>query len=54
MPVVAVVAGYLILAEPITIWLVTGGAIMLIGVVVAQSGRSQTQNVPFWSEIRSN
>jgi drug/metabolite transporter (DMT)-like permease len=47
MPVVAVVAGYLILAEPITIWLVTGGAIMLIGVVVAQSGRSQTQNVPF-------
>ena len=36
--VVAVVAGYLILGEPITPWLVAGGAIMLAGVALAQSG----------------
>jgi drug/metabolite transporter (DMT)-like permease len=38
LPVIAVAAGYLILGEPITPWLVAGGAIMLAGVVVAQSG----------------
>ena len=38
LPVVAVGAGYLILGEPITPWLVAGGAIMLAGVALAQSG----------------
>ena len=38
LPVVAVAAGYLILGEPITPWLVAGGAIMLAGVALAQSG----------------
>jgi drug/metabolite transporter (DMT)-like permease len=37
LPVVAVAAGYLILGEPITLWLVAGGAIMLTGVALAQS-----------------
>ena len=38
LPVIAVAAGYLILGEPITPWLVVGGAIMLAGVALAQSG----------------
>ena len=38
LPVIAVAAGYLILGEPITPWLVTGGAITLAGVALAQSG----------------
>ena len=38
LPVIAVAAGYLILGEPITPWLVGGGAIMLAGVALAQSG----------------
>jgi drug/metabolite transporter (DMT)-like permease len=38
LPVIAVAAGYLILGEPITPWLVAGGAIMLAGVALAQSG----------------
>jgi drug/metabolite transporter (DMT)-like permease len=41
LPVVAVAAGYLILAEPITPWLVAGGAIMLAGVALAQSAPRQ-------------
>ena len=41
LPVVAVAAGYLILGEPITPWLVAGGAIMLAGVALAQSGSRQ-------------
>jgi drug/metabolite transporter (DMT)-like permease len=36
LPVVAVVAGYLVLGEPITIWLMAGGMIVLAGVAVAQ------------------
>lgn len=38
LPVIAIGAGYLILGEPITPWLVAGGAIMLVGVALAQSG----------------
>ncbi len=38
LPVIAVAAAYLILGEPITPWLVAGGAIMLAGVALAQSG----------------
>jgi drug/metabolite transporter (DMT)-like permease len=38
LPVIAVGAGYLILGEPITPWLVAGGTIMLAGVALAQSG----------------
>lgn len=38
LPVIAVAAGYLVLDEPITPWLVAGGAIMLAGVALAQSG----------------
>ena len=41
LPVVAVPAGYLILRDPITPWLVAGGAIMLAGVALAQSGTRQ-------------
>lgn len=37
-PVIAVAAGWLILDEAITVWLVLGGAIMLAGVALAQSG----------------
>lgn len=37
-PVIAVAAGWLILDEPVTAWLVLGGAIMLAGVALAQSG----------------
>ena len=37
LPVIAVAAGYLILAEPVTGWLVAGGVIMLAGVAIAQS-----------------
>jgi drug/metabolite transporter (DMT)-like permease len=37
-PVIAVGAGYLILDEPVTPWLVAGGAIMLAGVALVQSG----------------
>ena len=37
LPVIAVAAGYLILGEPITPWLVIGGATMLAGVALAQS-----------------
>ncbi len=37
LPVIAVTAGFLILGEPITPWLVAGGAIMLSGVAIAQS-----------------
>jgi drug/metabolite transporter (DMT)-like permease len=37
-PVVAVIAGALILDEAITIWIVTGGALMLAGVAIAQFG----------------
>ncbi len=40
LPVIAVVAGYLILGEPVTVSLVIGGIIMLAGVVVAQSSRA--------------
>jgi drug/metabolite transporter (DMT)-like permease len=40
-PVIAVVAGHLILDEPITVWLVAGGAIILAGVALAQSGTPQ-------------
>lgn len=36
-PVIAVAAGYLILGEPITPWLVAGGTIVLAGVALAQS-----------------
>jgi drug/metabolite transporter (DMT)-like permease len=36
LPVVAVSAGYLVLGEPITIWLVAGGLIVLAGVALAQ------------------
>lgn len=38
LPVIAVSVGYLIVGEPITPWLVAGGAIMLAGVALAQSG----------------
>lgn len=38
LPVIAVAAAYLILGEPVTPWLVAGGAIMLAGVALAQSG----------------
>jgi drug/metabolite transporter (DMT)-like permease len=38
LPVIAVGAGYLMLGEPITPWLVAGGTIMLAGVALAQSG----------------
>jgi drug/metabolite transporter (DMT)-like permease len=38
LPVIAVAAGHLVLGEPITPWLVTGGAVMLAGVALAQSG----------------
>lgn len=38
LPAIAVAAGYLILGEPITLWLVAGGLIMLAGVALAQSG----------------
>jgi drug/metabolite transporter (DMT)-like permease len=37
-PVIAVAAGWVILDEPVTAWLVLGGAIMLAGVALAQSG----------------
>ena len=37
-PVIAVAAGHFILGEPITPWLVTGGAVMMAGVALAQSG----------------
>jgi len=37
LPVFAIIAGYLILAEPITPWLVVGGMIMMAGVAIAQS-----------------
>lgn len=37
MPVVAVVAGYLWLGEPITAFIVIGGLVMLAGVAIAQS-----------------
>lgn len=37
-PVIAVVAGHFWLGEPITFYLVSGGIIMLAGVVIAQSG----------------
>jgi drug/metabolite transporter (DMT)-like permease len=37
MPVIAVVAGFLWLGEPITAYLVTGGLIVLAGVALAQS-----------------
>lgn len=37
-PVIAVAAGWLILGEPVTAWLVLGGIIMLAGVALAQSG----------------
>jgi drug/metabolite transporter (DMT)-like permease len=40
LPVIAVAAGYLILGEPITPWLVAGGAIMLAGVALAQSSQA--------------
>jgi drug/metabolite transporter (DMT)-like permease len=40
LPVIAVGAGYLILGEPITPWLVAGGAIMLAGVALAQSSHA--------------
>lgn len=43
LPVVAVAAGYLILDEPITLWLVLGGLIMLAGVAIAQSGTQEGQ-----------
>ena len=38
LPVIAVAAGYLILGEPVTLWLVAGGLVMLAGVAIAQSG----------------
>lgn len=38
LPVIAVAAGYAILGEPITPWLVVGGIIILAGVALAQSG----------------
>ena len=38
LPVIAVAAGYLILGEPVTAWLIAGGGIMLVGVAIAQSG----------------
>jgi drug/metabolite transporter (DMT)-like permease len=41
LPVVAVIAGWLVLAEPITPWLVAGGAIMMAGVALAQSSPRQ-------------
>ncbi len=41
LPVIAVGAGYLILGEPLTPWLVAGGVIMLAGVALAQSGTRQ-------------
>jgi drug/metabolite transporter (DMT)-like permease len=41
LPVVAVAAGFLILGEEITTWLVIGGGIMLAGVAIAQSGVGQ-------------
>lgn len=37
-PVIAVVAGFLWLGEPITFYLVAGGIIALVGVAIAQSG----------------
>lgn len=37
-PVVAVLAGFLWLGEPITLFLVAGGVIVLAGVAIAQSG----------------
>ena len=37
-PVIAVAAGWLILDEPVTLWLLAGGVIMLGGVALAQSG----------------
>ncbi len=40
LPVIAVVAGYLILSEPITAHLVIGGFIMLAGVALAQSSHA--------------
>lgn len=42
MPVIAVMAGYLILDEAITPPLVIGGTIMLAGVAIAQSARRST------------
>lgn len=38
MPVIAVIAGFLWLGEPITAYLVVGGLIVLAGVALAQSG----------------
>lgn len=38
LPVIAVAAGYFMLGELVTPWLVAGGAIILAGVAVAQSG----------------
>ena len=43
LPVIAVVAGFLILGEPITLWLVAGGTIMLSGVALAQTRPRQQQ-----------
>ncbi len=37
-PVIAVIAGALVLGEAITIWIVAGGALMLAGVAIAQFG----------------
>jgi drug/metabolite transporter (DMT)-like permease len=37
MPVIAVAAGFLWLGEPVTLYLVTGGMVMLAGVAIAQS-----------------
>lgn len=41
LPVIAVVAGHLILDEPVTFWLLTGGGVMLAGVALAQSGTAE-------------
>jgi drug/metabolite transporter (DMT)-like permease len=38
LPVIAVAAGHLILGKQVTPWFVAGGAIMLVGVALAQSG----------------
>jgi len=38
LPVIGVAAGYFMLGEPITLWLIAGGITIFAGVAIAQSG----------------
>jgi hypothetical protein len=46
LPVIGVGAGHFILSEPVTLWLVLGGSIILAGVALAQSGGEPSEALP--------